>query len=135
MFFTDLCTVNKTTTRTATIFFDKNDILHIEMFDGIRVDYEDMIDNALVIKRLTSETRFLKLIDARANFSIDKKAREFINALDAKQTIAQAVLKGSAFRRVLFCIFISLHKSKTPVKIFSDYDEAYNWLMSYKRPK
>lgn len=124
--------MTKVTTRTATIYLDKNKILHIEMIDGIWLDYEDAIDNALVIKRLTGK-KVLKLIDARANFGIDKRARVFINQIDKKQTIARAVIKGSSFGKLLLMFFTSLSKPATPTKIFTDYDEAYSWLQSFKK--
>lgn len=108
---------------------DENTVLHIEMLEGARVDYEDAVDNLLVVKSYTKGKMVLKLIDARAGFRIDKRARELINSVDAKQTIARAVVKGSFIARVLLSFFAGLNKPKTPTKIFSDYDEAYKWLL------
>jgi len=124
--------VNKTTTRTATIFMDDNNVLHIIMIKSVRLDHEDALDNALVIKRLTQGNKALKLIDARLNFTMDKKARTFVNSVDLKQTIARAVVKGSAFSSLMLTFFTKLNKPKTPTKIFSDYDEAYKWLLTFK---
>lgn len=125
----------KTTTRTATIYLDQNSILHIEILNGVRLDYEDAVDNALVIKKLTKATKVLKLIDARLTFRIDKKAREFVNRVDLKQTLARAVVKGSALSSLLLNFFIALSKPQTPTKVFSDYDEAYKWLLGFQKEK
>ncbi|MGE0568552.1 MAG: hypothetical protein AB7O73_11425 [Bacteroidia bacterium] len=125
--------MNKTTTRTATIHIDDNNILHIVMRDNVRLDYEDAIDNALVIKKLTEGKKALKLIDARLKFSMDKKARKFINEVDLKQTLARAVVKGSVVNSLLPNFFMSLSKPETPTKIFSDYNEAYKWLLEFQK--
>ncbi|MDP1801458.1 MAG: hypothetical protein Q8L81_08905 [Bacteroidota bacterium] len=122
-------TVKKITTRTATIYMDENRVLHIQMLDKVRVDYEDAMDNLLVVKSCTKGKKALKLIDARAFFRVEKRARELINSVDAKQTIARAVVKGSIFTRVLLSFYTGLNKPTIPTKIFSDYDEAYNWLL------
>lgn len=111
---------------------DDKSVLHIIMLKGIRLDYEDALDNALVIKRLSKEKQLLKLIDARLGFSIDKKASAFINCVDLKQTIARAVVKSSVFSRLMLAFFTKMSKPKTPTRIFSDYDKAYKWLLTYK---
>jgi len=111
---------------------DGNNILHIIMLDGVRLDLEDAVDNALVIKNLSKGTRVLKLIDARVNFSLDKKAREFVQSVDLKQTIARAVVKGSKISMLLLKFFTGISKPKIPTQIFSDYDEVYKWLLSFK---
>ena len=111
---------------------DGNDILHIIMHDGVCLDLEDAVDNALVIRNLSKETKVLKLIDARVSFSIDKKTREFVKSVDLKQTIARAVVKGSIISTMLINFFTGISKPKIPTKIFSDYDEAYKWLLSFK---
>jgi hypothetical protein len=65
-------------TRTAKIFIDQNDILHFVKIEDVHLDYEDAIDNALVIKRLTNSEPALKLVDARLEWTIDKKAQTFL---------------------------------------------------------
>jgi hypothetical protein len=95
-----ICIVNKTKTRTAIIYLDDNSVLHIDMLDGVDLDYEDALDNALVIKNVTGGQRVLKLIDARADFSINKKAQEFINTADIKQTLARAVVRSSKWNSI-----------------------------------
>lgn len=126
--------VNRTKTRTATFYVDENGILHMQMHEGVRVDYEDALDNFLVMRNLAGNKPVLKLIDARNNFSIEARAREFVNSKDVKQnTIARAVVKGSLFSKVLAGFFSKLNAPEVPVKVFSDYDEAYKWLLHIKQ--
>ncbi len=125
--------VNRIFTRTASIFLDENNILHFAILENVRIDYEDALDNALVIKSLSNNKPILKLIDMRANCTIEKKAQKFIDSNEIKhKTIARAVIKGSLFNRILIKFFMSLNKNSTPTKIFADYDEAYTWLLNLK---
>jgi hypothetical protein len=125
--------VDKVITRTAAIHMDDNNILHIVMRSQVCLDYEDAVDNALVIKKFTKGKKALKLIDARLTFSMDKKAREFVNKVDLKQTLARAVVKGSVFSSLLLSFFMTLSKPETPTKVFTDYDKAYKWLLEFQK--
>lgn len=107
--------------------------MHIIMNDGVRVDFEDAVDNALVIKTLSGCKQVLKLVDARNNFSVDKKAIEFTKRNDAKNTIARAVVKSSTINALLLGFINNLNKPNMPTKVFSDMDEAYQWLLTFKK--
>lgn len=101
------------------------------MRKGVTLDHEDAIDNALVIKQLTGGKRTLKLIDARDGFTMDQKAREYIRSVDEKQTLARAVVKNSAFSRIIANFFTRLSKPKIPTRLFTDYEAAYQWLLGF----
>lgn len=125
--------MTKTKTRAATIFMDENDILHIVPHEGVHVDYEDILDIYLVIKRVTKNKPVLKLIESARNWSLDKKARNFIASKDIKEkTIARAIIKNSLINTVLLSFFLKLNRSKVPTKAFTKYDDAYKWLLSFK---
>ena len=120
-------------TRTASIHIDENNIIHIVIKKDICIDYEDAIDNVLVIKNLTKNNPCLKLIDMRNNCSVEKKASDFVNTQEIKQkTIGRAIIKGFAFNKLLINFLIKLNKPETPTRMFTDYDEAYKWLLSLK---
>ena len=121
-------------TRTAKIFKDENSVLHFVMIEGVHLDYEDAIDNALVIKKLTNGKPTLKLVDARANWTIDAKAQTFIRSNEVKDlTIARAVVKNSIFDAILTNFFTKLNRPRVPTKIFTNYEEAYKWLLETKK--
>ncbi len=128
--------MKKIETRTATIFSDENNIVHVVLHPKVKIDYEDALDNALVLKNLSNNKPILKLIDLRGNGTIEKKAQKFIDSVEVKaNTIARAVLKGSALNSIVVNFFIKINKPETPTKIFSNYDEAYAWLLSFKKEK
>lgn len=107
--------------------------MHIVMTDGVRVDFEDAVDNALVIKNLAGGERVLKLVDARNSFGVEKKAVEFTKRNDAKHTIARAVVKSSGINAILLGWLNSLSKPQIPTRVFSDFDEAYQWLQEFNK--
>ena len=125
--------MNKVKTRTANIFLDDNKILHIEIIDGVNIDYEDAIDNHLVCKNLSNNQKVLKLLDSRVKWSIDKKAETFAESKEVEEkTRARAIIVGSTIQSVLSNFFNRLNKPNVPTMVFSDYDEAYQWLVSFK---
>jgi hypothetical protein len=126
--------VNQIKTRTATIFMDADDILHIVMHRDVKMDYEDALDNYLVVKNFTGGKKILKLIDSREPWSIDRKARAFLNKKEIKEhTIARAVVHDSAFTKILSSFILSITSSPIPVKVFTNIEEARAWLLEMKK--
>jgi len=122
--------LKKIVTRTAEIFSDENDIIHIIILEGVRMDYYDALDNSLVIRSLSQNKKTLKLIDARCNWSIDKKAKQFIAKKEiAEKTIARAILVNTSVKKILSNFYLGLNKPEVPVKTFTDYKVAYSWLL------
>ncbi len=128
----DFCFVKKTKTRTAIIFKDEIEIIHIKILDGVIVDYEDTLDNLLVVKGLAKGKKALKLIDIRSSFRTEKKARDLINSVDKRQTIARAFYTNSSISKVMLNFIQQLNKPQLPTKVFTSYEEAYNWLLIMK---
>ena len=119
-------------TRTGEFFIDKNAILHAIMFKGVLVDYEDALDNFLVIKNLTNNTPCVKLIDVSNSPRIDSKAKKFLENKELQtMTKARAILTSNRVKKVSFNFFLQFNSAKVPTKFFIDYDEAINWLKEY----
>ena len=126
--------MEKIVTRTAEIFKDDDGIIHIRILNGVCIDMEDAIDNFLVVRNLSQEEKIVKLIDGRADWSMDIAAKRFIAGKDVQgKTIARAVVLKSLFKKAIYNYFIRLHKIKSPTKIFTDYDAAISWLKEHKR--
>jgi len=126
--------MEKIITRTAEIFKDDDSIIHIRILNGVRIDMEDAVDIFLVVRNLSQEERVVKLIDGRADWSLDITARKFIAGKVVQgKTIARAVVLKSSFKKAICNYFIRLHKIKSPTKVFTDYDVAISWLKQYKR--
>ena len=127
---------SKTETNTASIYKDKNGVIHVILRAGIKMDYYDALDHYLVIKNLSGSEPVLKLVDSRVNWSIQPKARRFLAGKEVKEkTIARAVLQNSSFKSALINFFNELNKPEVPTRVFTNYDEAYAWLMEMRKPK
>ena len=121
--------VDPVKTRTAEIYMDENAILHIVMLEGVVVDVDDAVDNFLVAKHCSADKPVLKLVDARANFEINKPVQLFLDSKEiSERTIARAFLMNSALKKVMFNFFV--HSKLVPVKFFTDYKKAIVWLRS-----
>jgi hypothetical protein len=125
---------NITETRTASVFIDANDIVVITMKNCGRVDEYDVVDINLVLRHLTGGKPALKLFDGRADWSMDRKARERAQLENSAQhTIARAVIVSNFIKVTLFKFLHELGKKGFPQEFFTDKEEAYKWLLSIKK--
>lgn len=121
------------TTRTAEIFVDEYNILHVKILMGVIIDKEDAADNFLVARYLTGGKRFLKLVDSRKAYRIKKDARAFIERQNNSDIhIAKAILVSSLISKYLMKFFINIESPKFPQKIFTSEKKAIDWLKTFR---
>lgn len=124
---------NPTETRIATVYKDENDIIIITMKNCGKVDEFDILDINLVLRTKANQKPALKLFDARAIWAMDKKAKE-----KAKQeqkfalTKARAIVVSDIIKATLMRFLQSFDKYDYPQQIFTNKDDAYNWLLTFK---
>lgn len=128
-----MATSNPTELAFATIFKDKNGVIIITMKDCGRLDQYDVININLAIRHKSDGVSALKLFDARANWSMDKKAKERAK-IDhtASATKARAIVVSNSIKAALMTFLQGFGKFDYHQQVFTDYDEAYNWLLSFK---
>lgn len=125
--------MQKVKTRTAEIYLDKDLILHIIVLNDITIDYEDALDNFLVIKGLVKEMHCAKLIDIRCKCHFEAKAKQFLDTKDVQgKTLCRAILINSSVKKVTLNYFLKFNSQKVPTKFFTEYEEAIIWLKSFK---
>jgi hypothetical protein len=118
-------------TRTAKIFLDENNILHLMICRHATLDYEDALDNYLIVKNLTKGKPCFKLIDIRYQVKIEQRAKLFLDTKDVQsKTLARAILINSTVKRKTFNFFIKFNLQKTLTKFFTKEEEAKEWLRS-----
>lgn len=123
---------NPTETRISTIFKDENGIIIITMKNCGKVDEYDVIDVNLVIRRKTNKKPTLKLLDTRAIWSMDKKAKERALQEDIiNPTKARAIVVSSVLKSAMFTFLRKFSKKGYPQKFFIDKQEAYSWLKEF----
>ncbi|MBS1650599.1 MAG: hypothetical protein JSU07_01190 [Bacteroidetes bacterium] len=124
-----MANTNPTELEFATVFKDENGVIIITMKDYKKLDQYDVININLAIRRKTDGKPALKLLDARAKWSMDKKAKERAKLEQvASVTKARAIVVSNAITATLMKFLQSFSKHEYPQQIFSDYDEAYEWL-------
>lgn len=128
-----MANTNPTELEFATVFKDKNGIIIITMKDYRKLDQYDVININLAVRHKTGLTPALKLFDARASWSMDKKAKERAKIeTSASVTKARAIVVANSIKAALFKFLQSFNKQGYPQQIFTDWDEAYEWLISMK---
>ncbi len=121
---------NPTELEFATVFKDKNGVIVITMKDHKTLDEFDVLNINIAIRRKTNGKPALKLLDARAKWSMDKKAKERAKLEQAASvTKARAIVVSNAITATLMKFLQSFSKHEYPQRIFTDYDEAYEWLL------
>ncbi len=124
---------NPTETRIASIVKDEQDIIIITMKDCGVMDEYDVLDVNLVLKAKSRNKPAYKLLDARANWSMNKKAKESAQLENsASKTAARAIVVSSEMKGILLNFLQNFSKSIYPQKMFSNKEDAYNWLLSLK---
>jgi len=121
-----------TKTRTADIYLDEHNITHIVFVKKVAVDYEDAVDNYLVVKHLTKNKPCVKLIDIRADITFEAKAKKYLDNEEIQnKTKARAVLVGDSVKKVTLNFFTKFNSNSIPTKFFTDYNLAVDWLKKY----
>lgn len=127
-------TKTEVNTRVANIEKDANDIIIITMLDAADVDHEDILDVNLVIRHFSNNEPSLKLFDSRANWKISDSAQKEAMKQDAlSKTIARAIVVSSSLKASLLSFMKQFEKRGYPQQYFSNYEEAYKWLMSFTK--
>lgn len=125
--------MNKITTRTVEAFIDETGILRIKVFDGIKIDLADAVNNYLAFKQLRVGQRRLKLVDGRSYWKSTKDARNYSLKEDVpEKTIAKAILVRGIIDLLIYTLLMKRSNSKIPVKIFLFENKAKKWLNSFK---
>lgn len=125
--------MNKITTRTVEAFIDETGILRIKVFDGIKIDLADAVNNFLAFKQLSVGQRRLKLVDGRSYWKSTKEARNYSLKEDVpEKTIAKAILVRGIIDLLIYTLLRKRSNSKIPVKIFLFENKAKKWLNSFK---
>ncbi len=76
---------------------------------------------------------YLFLIDARKVNSITKEARDFLASDEgSKHVIASALVIESKVGKLLGNFFLQISKPKVPLKLFTNKNDALDWLNSFQ---
>jgi hypothetical protein len=72
------------------------------------------------------------LVDIRGVKSFSKEARDYIAKDGTALLSATAILINSPLTKVLANFYLKLSNPEVPTRLFTNFDEAYNWLIPHK---
>lgn len=126
-----MANTNPTELEFATVYKDGNGIIIITMKDYKKLDEYDVININLAIRHKAGGERALKLLDARASWSMNKKAKERAKLEhSAFVTKARAIVVSNLIKAAFLKFLQGFGKHNYPQEIFTSYDEAYKWLLA-----
>ena len=119
-------------TRIATISRDEMGIILIQMKNCGVVDEQETIDINLIVSHLSQKKPALKILDARANWSMNKKAKEIAKIENPMKTIARAIVVSGELQAALMRFLAIFENKGYPQQFFTNLENAYQWILSQK---
>lgn len=119
---------------TVLMSYGDDGILRVTINEGANIGLAQAKLQYDTIERLCGKTKVPVLVDARANYTITKEAEEY-GAQQSVNRIATAVVSSSPFAKITLNVFISIFKPASSFKVFSNEDDALNWLREQVRKR
>jgi hypothetical protein len=106
-------------------------ILYSVFAEGLHIDIE--IARKCVEARITFSRgiSYPVFIDMKGIRSVTKEARDYLADEGSRLIKGGALLVDSALTKMLGNIFLQINKPQVPLKLFTDKDEAREWLQQY----
>jgi hypothetical protein len=109
-----------------------NGIMNIIFKENTLITMEDVSEVMLWVASL-GERKYLNLMEGAYNTDIDSLVREFsASDKENRYTIADAIVISSAAHKMITDFYVNKNKPVKPTRIFSDREQAVNWLLTFK---
>ena len=108
--------------------YGEDKIIRMRIFEGITIDLKQarLINESM--RRLAGDESLIPvLIDARATYSWDKDAQEYI-AQNSGFRLATALITNNPVSRLLSNSYSKIFKPDYPLRVFSGEEKAIAWL-------
>lgn len=102
------------------------EIVQVEWADGALVDLPAARAATTAVRELGRD-RVRMLVDSRGVKVFGRDARAHFLA-DQADSIAMALIAGSAVNKMIANFFIGMHRQPMPMRMFTDHDAAIAWL-------
>jgi len=111
----------------------ENDILIITVKPDIYVELEMVQEVVAKQREILEDKAILVLLNISESSGISKEAREYTSGRHVEGLqIAMAILISSLPMRLMANFFIKFDKPPAPTRLFNSYNEAINWLETYR---
>lgn len=121
-------------TSTAQISLLQGNIVKMQFKQDIEVGIEDIRQNHKAAQKISKRKKHLVLLDARGFMTGSDKAKAFCASQSPlTYRIAVAVLVDSLAVRLRCNAFIQFNKPKVPTRVFSEEQQAMDWLKEFAK--
>ena len=109
----------------------ENNIIHIQFNESAILKHSGLHEVYEYIDDMYGNEVLPKLMDVRAPLSIEERAILFLKDRNSREKMAnQAILAGKDTNEEILKVFIGTHHKNAPLRIFTDYENAVDWLTS-----
>ncbi len=121
-------------TKTVRLRLLSSGIIHYTYLPGSDVcKVEHLANHNALIELVGKEKKFPVLVDASEFILVTPEARKLVRELEPIIPLSsRAFVIKSLSQRIATSFYIKFHKPIVPTKIFTNYDEAYDWLNEKK---
>jgi hypothetical protein len=107
----------------------KDKIIRTKVKPFADVSIDEARENSIAVNTLAAGGKHPLLIDSRNIRSISKEARDFFSMNNRESSvIAFAIIIDSPLSRIIGNFFMGLNKPRVPARLFSNEEEAIEWL-------
>lgn len=134
MFYTQADIVNQIKTASVNMTLLNNGIIHYSFIIKTEITVENHWENHhALLKIAQADKRHPLLIDSINFFNISNEVKTLVRTLEPKIPItARAFVTDSLAERLLVRFFQKTQKPMYPLRLFSGYDDAVQWLLELK---
>jgi len=122
--------LKETKTNTVTMRLLKNGIVHYTYHPKAKIDVEEQLKNHYALIELLGDKKHPLLLDASELVDISPEARIKVKELEPLSPIlARAFVTESLGHKLMISFYLKVNKPYVQNKVFSNYEDAVNWLM------
>lgn len=122
--------------KTSEMYMDEYGILHKTAIENCHINLESLKESEAITRQLTGNKKVAVFYDARNHFTITDEALEYVRKdIFNKQRIATAIVSRKTGIRIMVDYITRAHASAIPVKVFSNKEDALEWLISITENK
>jgi hypothetical protein len=123
-------------TKTSEMFLDEHGILHKTVIENCHIDLDALKESEEMTRKITDNKRVKVLYDASNHFTLTEEAMEYTQkTIFDKQRIATAIVSNKVGIRITVDYMMKVMKSHIQIKVFTNKEEAMDWLLSIKTEK
>ena len=123
---------NEIRTRTLVARLDTDGILHVTYLPCVEETLADVEENLRLSTAAWGEGPWPILVDVRAVKSLNREVRKYNSRPEVRRRAkAAALLVNSPLSKFIANLLVSLIRSTTPTRLFTDETEALAWLRGF----